>query len=257
MNQLYMGRRVFRWTLLSEGRPAISKGGRKRPRWFCRCDCGSEKLVLEQSLTLALRSKTGGSRSCGCLRTERSIRHGHNRHCRPSAEYTAWIAAKKRCFNPRNPSYRNYGKRGIRMCPEWAGSFEVFLRDVGPKPDPTYSLDRINPDGNYEPENCRWAPMSVQARNKRNTRWYEFHDEHLILAEVASRLGVSRDQARALERRGALPARRVVSAPPSEMVTTPTPYLIDLNEVVPLGWPVLNSAMEVTGKAVCMGMGSS
>jgi hypothetical protein len=162
------------------------------------------------------------------------MRHGHNRHGGPSVEYTAWIAAKKRCFNPRNPSYDAYGRRGIQMCPDWARSFEAFLRDIGPKPHPTYSLDRIDPNGDYEPENCRWASPFVQARNKRNVRWYDFEGERLILAEVAARLGITRDAARALERQGALPARPTSRPPVGGHVRA---ILIDLNDVPPLGWP--------------------
>jgi len=236
MSELRPGRRVFRWTLVHEREPAIAKGGRRRRRWLCRCECGTEKLVLEQSLRLAQRSGTGGSRSCGCAGVERLVRHGHNRHGAPSAEYIAWIAAKKRCFNPQNPSFSRYGGRGIRMCPEWARSFEAFLRDMGPKPHPSHSLDRIDPDGDYEPGNCRWASPSVQARNKRNVKWYDFGDERLILAEVAARLGITRDAARALERRQTLPARLIVDVTSAGIVDVPID-LIDLNEVPPLGWP--------------------
>ena len=254
MRELHAGRRVVRWTLLSESEPATARSGRKRRRWLCRCECGTEKLVLEQSLRLALRSETGGSRSCGCLVAERLVRHGHNRHDGPSAEYTAWIAAKKRCFNPRNPSYNGYGRRGIRMCPEWARSFEAFLRDMGPKPYPTYSLDRIDPNGDYEPGNCRWASPSVQARNKRNVRWYDFRGERLILAEVAARLGITRDAARALERRGALPAGRTGPPPTGGFYRA---ILIDLNDVPPLGWPPSDGLAAMASEMACGGVGVS
>ena len=113
------------------------------------------------------------------------------------------------------------------MCSEWRDNFKAFLRDMGPKPDPRFSLDRIDPDGHYEPGNCRWAPPNVQARNRRNTVWYDYNGERLILAEVASRLGVTRDQARALERRGLLPASRVDVG-----LRPPDPAVIDLNDVM-------------------------
>jgi hypothetical protein len=120
------------------------------------------------------------------------------------------------------------------MCPEWCGSFEAFLRDIGPKPDPTFSLDRIDPNGHYEPGNCRWAPPLIQARNKRNTRWYLFRGERLVLAEVAMQLGVTRDQARALERRGLLPALQIGAAADGH-----PSMVIDLNDVVPLRRPYM------------------
>lgn len=114
------------------------------------------------------------------------------------------------------------------MCPEWCGSFEAFLRDMGRKPDPTFSLDRIDPNGHYEPGNCRWATSLVQARNKRNIRWYLFRGERLILA------GVTRDQARALERRGLLPAMQLGTA-----IERDSSMVIDLNDVMPLRRPYI------------------
>jgi len=175
---------------------------------------------------------------------ELATRHGQNRHRKPSPEYVAWLAAKKRCGNPRSGSYRHYGGRGIRMWPEWARSFEAFLRDVGCKPDPTYSLDRIDPDGHYEPGNCRWAPPLVQARNKRNVRWYDFRGERLVLAEVALRLGTTRDRARALERSGALPAGRIAERPAQTTIIAPVGYVLDLNDVAPLAWLLADAAGE-------------
>ena len=232
MTELYPGLQVARWTLIAVGQPHVSKAGRERRRWLCRCRCGTEKLVLEQSLRLALRAAAGGSRSCGCLGIERSTKHAHNSSGRPTSEYLAWISAKKRCFNPRNPSYKDYGKRGICMCPSWVESFAAFLRDMGLKPDPTYSLDRIDPNGDYVPGNCRWAPPAVQARNKRNVRWYLFQGEYVVLAEVAARLGISRDQARSLERRGCLPAEPAHRGALAAIAF----HQIDLNDVDPLDW---------------------
>ena len=207
------GMRVGRWTIIaSTPEHADRSSGKRRPRWYCRCDCGVQKEVLAQSLALALRSSEGGSRSCGCLLVDRSTKHAHAAGKKPSPEYQAWIAAKKRCSNPRNHSYRHYGGRGIRMCRRWTESFDAFLRDMGLRPSPTHSLDRIDPDGHYAPGNCRWATVLVQARNRRCTRWYAFEGQHLVLGELAARLGITRDQARALERQGRLPAWRILGA---------------------------------------------
>ncbi len=229
MQSLYPGQRVVRWTILRVA-PKSRTHASSRPRWLCRCNCGTEKLVLDQNLRLALRATVGGSRSCGCLAIEVSTRHGSASGRRPAAEYLAWTQAKKRCSNPRNASYRDYGGRGIRMCAAWAESFETFLNDMGPRPSPKHSLDRINPDGDYEPCNCRWATSDIQARNKRNIRWFAFEGERLILAEVAARLGITRDQARALEKRGRLPAWHIVGARMTS-ARSPASRGIDFNDV--------------------------
>jgi len=227
---LCTGIRVGRWTVLALLPKGMGESRRLRSRWHCRCDCGVEKHVLEQNLVLALRSPQGGSRSCGCLAVERATRHAQAAGAQPSPEYLAWVAAKKRCSNPRNASYRHYGARGIRMCPAWAGSFVAFLRDMGRRPSPSHSLDRINPNGNYAPENCRWASPQVQARNRRCSRWYAFDGQQLLLGEVAARLGVTRDQARALERSGQLPAWRIWGAS-ARSADVSAGTLLDLNDL--------------------------
>ncbi len=226
------GARIHRWTVVAAAEPLATRSGRSRPRWVCRCACGTERTVLQQSLQRALRSDTGGSRSCGCLAIERATRHGHAAASRPTGEYTAWLAAKKRCGNPRNASYGAYGGRGIRMCRRWAERFEAFLEDLGPKPHPEWSLDRISSDGGYEPGNCRWAPPIVQSRNRRSTRWFVFEGQVCTIGEVARFLGITRDQARALEREGRLSLRSAEAGPLSahEIAAEIT---LDLNAVAP------------------------
>jgi hypothetical protein len=235
MRNFQPGQRVFRWTILCEAASSTCKFGHFRRRWLCQCDCGTTKLVLEQSLRLALCSNRGGSRSCGCLAAHQATRHGHTRGGRPSPEYAVWIAAKKRCRNPSNPSFLSYGGRGIRVCRRWEQSFEAFLHDMGRKPAPGFSLDRIDPDGDYEPVNCRWASIEVQNRNRKGIRWYEFEGQPALIKDIARFLGISRDEARALERRGLLPARRLTEVPrvPDRIV----PLVLDLNKVAPYPKP--------------------
>ena len=189
--------------------------------------------MLEQSLCLALRSEDGGSRSCGCRVVESNLRHGHNRRRQPTPVYMAWLAAKKRCGNRSSQSFHRYGARGIRLCARWQNSFQAFLEDMGPKPDPTYSLDRIDPNGDYEPENCRWAPLNVQNRNRSGIRWYEFEGQATLLADIASFFGISRDEAKALDRKGLLPVRRL--ADPPRVPDRLQPLVLDLNLVAPGG----------------------
>lgn len=132
--------------------------------WECVCSCGARVTVSGDSL------RKGNTKSCGCLRKsgDYSRRHGHasTKHG-VSDEYRAWAEMKKRCSDTGHISYKNYGGRGIRVCPEWDTSFETFLEDMGKKPIGT-SLDRINTNADYSKSNCRWADRKTQMRNKRN-----------------------------------------------------------------------------------------
>jgi hypothetical protein len=129
--------------------------------WKCHCECGNYKTIRGSSLV------SGYTKSCGCLQKE-AIRklltvHGKSR----TTEYSTYIHMLDRCYNEANLSYRDYGGRGITVCPRWRESFENFVADMGNKPSPKHSLDRINNGGNYEPNNCRWATQTVQNINRR------------------------------------------------------------------------------------------
>lgn len=130
-------------------------------RWLCRCECGGLVVVWGSNL------RRGITRSCGCLRREVTgrLRFKHGLHRTP--EHIVWAAMRYRCLNPSSSSWKWYGGRGITICDRWRDDFVAFLEDVGPRPSPEHSLDRIDVDGNYEPGNVRWATPSEQQRNKR------------------------------------------------------------------------------------------
>jgi DNA-binding CsgD family transcriptional regulator len=126
-------------------------------------------------------------------------RHGE---CLPKTpEYIAWVAMKQRCFNSKNEVFEHYGGRGITVCNRWINSFENFLSDMGRRPTSKHTLGRIDNNGNYEPNNCRWETMTQQLRNRRMVkmteanaklvRWLRHHSR-LTALEIAERFGVSR-----------------------------------------------------------------
>ena len=107
-----------------------------------------------------------------------------------SSEYRSWSSMLARCTNPKNDHYHNYGGRGIKVCKRWK-KFVNFYADMGPKPTPKHSLDRIDVNGNYEPTNCRWATTKEQRSNTRNTPWVTVNGVKKTIAEWAEELGVS------------------------------------------------------------------
>jgi len=140
--------------------------------WLCLCDCSIHKIVRGTNL------KSGLTRSCECLHRESASKigrlkrtHGHTtNHLGYTPEYNAWLAMKQRCCNPNYEYYKNYGGRGIIICPEWLDDFLAFLQEMGPRPAKGYSVDRIDNNGNYEPGNVKWSTAKEQANNRRQRK---------------------------------------------------------------------------------------
>ena len=164
-------------------RRAENAPGSHRARWLCQCTCGRQVVMRGDVLRQ-------GVQSCGCATGTRG--HGECRGGRPSRLYNIWRDMRSRCGSPKNIGYHLYGGRGIRASPEWEAfpNFKLWSESSGYTPELT--LDRIDPNGDYSPENCRWVTNREQQRNKRNTGWIEVRGLRLSLPEWAERLGVTK-----------------------------------------------------------------
>lgn len=158
-------------------------------RWRCRCDCGNEIEIIASHI------RSGRRVSCGCqLQDYRSsarfapgLVHGATSNGTPTPEYRTWCAMKSRCYTPSHSSFPRYGGKGIKVCDAWADDFPAFLRDMGAKPSPDHSIDRIDGAGDYTPENCRWAARSLQLANRRLGKHVEAFGETLSIKDAAAK----------------------------------------------------------------------
>lgn len=204
----------MRFGLLSVlGRDLALLSKRGEVFWTCKCDCGNTHSVRSACL------RKGVTKSCGCLRTTatHSITHGLSK----TKEFKIWAEMRGRCRCPSQTSYKRYGAIGITVCKRWDESFQAFYDDMGPKPSPGHSIDRINPTGNYEPSNCRWATAKEQSMNTRRTVWVEWNGERIRLRDLAERYGVDPEASVERYKRGNWPLERVLSTKTVKRGCTP------------------------------------
>jgi len=162
-----------------------------KSQWLCRCTCGATKIVRSYSL------RKGITTSCGCFMLEQN---GINRPRRRGLVfkdsnhpcYNSWMAMIRRCTEPKYHAYNRYGGRGISVCDRWLDSFSLFCLDMGDKPSPSHSIDRIDNNGDYTPTNCRWATPSEQRRNQRRSICLVYEGAKYSLEDLAQRLNVNR-----------------------------------------------------------------
>ena len=155
------------------------KGKRDRVRvWRCQCDCGNEVMVKQRYLYQG----ESVTKSCGCIIGKHKRTHGAT----GTAEFGVWSSMRARC----GPGgHKDYAGRGIRVCERWQ-KFENFLADMGKRPSPLHSIERMDNDGNYEPSNCRWATVTEQSNNRRSSLRIEFNGATHTAAEWERLLGL-------------------------------------------------------------------
>lgn len=177
------GERFGRLTVIRRGENYVSPKGYVGVNWICECDCGRTTLVRGCNL------KSGASISCGCERVIHPNRKTHGlSHTRL---HSIWSDIKTRCFDPNDSNYSNYGGRGITMCDEWRSDFLSFYRWANANGySDDLSIDRIDNNLGYCPDNCRWADSVVQQNNKRNNHLITYHGETLTMSQWARKTGI-------------------------------------------------------------------
>jgi len=153
-------------------------------QWNCLCSCGQTTEVKGGSL------RKGDTKSCGCLQRDISRDQLKTHGMSNTQTYERWVAMRQRCINPTNESYPNYGGRGISVCDDWVDSFETFYSDMGAKPEGR-SLDRVDNNGDYNKDNCRWATKTEQDNNKRTNKLLTYDERTQTLAQWCSELNLS------------------------------------------------------------------
>lgn len=180
------GMKFGRLTVIERATDFVSKRGNKSSAYLCKCECGKYVVVRTSDL------KDGTTKSCGCLRKEmmsgKQFVHG-KRHERI---YSIYSDMKKRCYNSKYKEFYLYGGRGIKICDEWIGEhgFENFYEwSLENGYSPNLSIDRINTNKGYSPENCRWTDNITQANNRRNSIRVYYNHQYMTISELSKRTG--------------------------------------------------------------------
>lgn len=175
-----IGQKFGKLLVIKEGKSLVTKSGRTIYKYVCKCECGKEKLIIGWNLS------RGATNSCGFCLTRKT--HGKT----GSAEYKTWLRMKQRCLNDSSSSYKNYKGRGITISEEWKNSFAKFYQDMGERPDGK-SIERIDNNGNYCKENCRWATQEEQCNNLRKNIFTILNGEMITVAMAAKKSGLKYD----------------------------------------------------------------
>ncbi len=155
-------------------------------KWLCKCNCGKTKIIRGNNLTI------GHTKSCGCLNKYNNLKHGHKKNNKTSYIYTIWKGMIQRCTNSNSISYHNYGGRGISVCKKWL-KFKNFLNDMGEQPTNKHQIDRTDNNEGYYKDNCRWATIIEQARNRRSNHLVTFNGKTQCLSGWSEELHINQN----------------------------------------------------------------
>lgn len=172
-------------TVLQRAPNHITPSGQQCTMWLCRCQCGKEIIVSSNNL------RRGHTKSCGCLFPQHNLKHSDCVNGNISRLYCIWAGMKARCYSKQNPRYKYYGARGITVCDEWKDNFASFKEwSIRNGYDDTLTIDRIDNNGIYAPDNCRWTTQKVQSNNSRMNVIITYKSESHTISEWADLVGI-------------------------------------------------------------------
>ena len=186
-----IGERFGKLIVIEECESKKQPSGQIKTMWLCKCDCGNITKVTSSNL------KRGNTKSCGCLHKEKTAKINKKHNLTSTRLYRIWQNMKNRCLNQKIKAYKDYGGRGIKVCEEWLDKQNGFINFYNWAIDNGYTenltIDRIDNDGNYEPNNCRWATILEQSHNKRNCIKITYNNKTKHISEWAKEYNISRD----------------------------------------------------------------
>ena len=173
----------FHHLLITAELPRVRYPSTSMRNYLCLCDCGKEIQALHANLM------RGATKSCGCWKVESAGRQFLKHGMSQSSEYGIYVGMKKRCYKETYIEFHLYGGKGIKVCDRWLQSFENFYADMGNRPSPLHSIDRIDSMLGYSKENCRWATKREQTINRKNSVFVEYKNERVHLSDFAKKIG--------------------------------------------------------------------
>ena len=178
-----IGKRFGRWVVIAEGEKIAT---RRTCRWICKCDCGTITESIDGS-----KLRSGETKSCGCYKRDVTVNRNYRHGLCYTRIHSIWVNMKDRCYNPNNHYFHRYGGRGITVCNEWLNSLETFYDwAIANGYADTLTIDRIDVNGSYCPENCRWATDEMQANNREKHILLEINGETKNIAQWAKESGL-------------------------------------------------------------------